>query len=139
MHRRIVEALLLVFLAAIGVNLPEFPYGARLADLIFVPLALTVVARTGLRWTWRRPDLAIALYLLAALPAIAVSADRSHSAMELVREIYLAAIYVIVAIVAREGFARTVGTGLALGGAVLSIAGLIFVALQMSGGAPPAP
>lgn len=137
MHRRIVEALLLVFLAAIGVNWPEFPYGARLADLIFLPLALTVLALTGFRWTWGRPDLAIALYLVAALPAIAVSADRSHSAMELVREIYLAAIYVIVAIVAREGFARTVGKGLALGGAVLSIAGLIFIALQVSGGAPP--
>ena len=136
MHRRIVELLLLLFLAAIGVNWPELPYNARLSDLIFLPLAALVVALPQRRWTWRWPDLAVAIYLLGAVPAIAVSADRTQSATEFAREIYLAVVYVIVAMAARHGMSRTIGKGLALGGAILSVAGLAFVILQLIGAAP---
>jgi hypothetical protein len=136
MHRRIVDVLLLLFLAAIGVNWPELPYNARLADLIFIPLALFVVALPDARWTWRWPDLAVVIYLLGAVPAIAASADRTHSAMEFGREIYLAIVYVIVAMAARHGMARTIGKGLALGGAILSVAGLVFVIRQTIGSSP---
>lgn len=138
MPRPIVIVLLILFLAAIGVDWPPLLYHARLADLIFVPLAISMLMLSGLRWTWRRPDLAIAIYLLGALPAIAVSADQRQSATELIRELYLVAIYVVVAIGAREGFARTTAKGMALGGGILSITGLIFVVLQSSGGGPAA-
>jgi len=139
MHRRLVEFLLLLFLAFIGVNRPVLPFNASAADLIFIPLAVSIVALAGFRWTWRRSDSAVAIYLLAALPAIAVSADQRASAIELIREVYLAAIYIVIAIAAREGFARTIGKGLALGGAMLSIIGLIFVVGQLSGQVWPAP
>jgi len=136
MHRRIVDVLLLLFLAAIGVNWPELSYNARLADLIFIPLAALVVTLPQRRWTWRWPDLAVAIYLLGAVPAIAVSADRAQSAMEFTREIYLAIVYLIVAMATRHGMARTIGSGLALGGAILSGAGLVFVIRQTIGASP---
>ena len=136
MHRRIVELLLLLFLAFIGVNWPDLSYNARLADLIFVPLAAFVVALPQARWTWRTPDFAVVIYLLGAVPAIVASADRTQSAMEFGREIYLAIVYVIVAMAARHGMARTIGKGLALGGAILSLAGLVFVIRQTIGASP---
>lgn len=136
MPQRIVDVLLLLFLAAIGVNWPDLPYNARLSDLIFLPLAAFVFALRERRWEWRWPDLAVAIYLLGALPAIAVSADRTQSAIEFAREIYLAVVYAIVAMAARHGMARTIGKGLALGGAILSVAGLAFVIRQLSGAAP---
>ena len=130
--------LLYAFLALIGVNWPELPLNARLADLIFVPLLLAVLSRRPSRLSWHRSDTAVALYLIAALPAIAVSADRRESAIELVREIYLVAIYVVCAMVARRGWPALIGKGLALGALALSALGLIFVALQFAG-APPWP
>src|SRR5436190_23948621 len=108
MLRRLVEVLLLLFLAVIGANWPELPFGARLADLVFIPLAISVIAFAGLSWRWRWPDIAIVIYLLGALPAIAVSSDQRQSAMELAREIYVAIIYVIIALAVRQGLARTV-------------------------------
>lgn len=138
MYRRLVEFLLLLFLAAISVNWPELPYNARLADLIFIPLAISVLTMPGTRWSWHWSDVAVAAYLLGALPSIANVEDPTPGALELAREAYLVAIYVVLAVAVRAGFARTTGKGLALGGAVLSIAGLIFVVLQWSGGVPPA-
>jgi hypothetical protein len=137
MARSIVQVLLLFFLAVIGVNWPELPFNARLPDLIFVPLAIAVLALGAPRMIWRRSDLAVAIYLLGALPAIAVSADPRHSSMEFAREVYLAAVYVIVAIAARQGFARVTGLGLALAGAIPAVAGLLyFVVLLLTGASP---
>ena len=129
------NSLLLVFLAVIGVNWPELPYNARLADLIFLLLAVAVLTLPAARWTWRFADVAVAVYLLGALPSIAVSADARRSAIEFGREIYLAAIYVVFAIAARNGYARLLGKGLALGAAMLSIAGLAVLGIQMITGA----
>ena len=139
MHRRIVELLLLLFLATIGVQWPVLPFNASSADLVFIPLAIAVLTLPGTRWTWRRLDFAVVIYLLGSLPAIAASADQRASAMELVREVYLAVIYLVIAIASRQGFARTIGKGLALGAAILSITGLIFVAAQWTGAVPHAP
>jgi hypothetical protein len=136
MLRQIVVSLLLVFLAVIGVNWPELPFNARLADAVFVPLAIAVMIFGGARWTWRLPDTAVALYLLGAIPAIIVSTDHRHSLVEFGREVYLAAIYFVVAIAARSGLAKTIGTGMAAGAALLAIAGLAFVALQVFGARP---
>jgi O-Antigen ligase len=136
MHRRLIGFLLLAFLAVIGVNWPELPFNARLADLIFVPLAIAVIAMGAPRMTWRRSDLAVAIYLLGALPAIAASSDPRQSSMEFVREVYLAAIYIVFAIAVTRGFAKVIGMALAIGGALLSFAGLAFVVLQVIGAAP---
>jgi hypothetical protein len=136
-----VRYLLLLFLITIGVNWPELPYNARLADVLFVALALAVclsalrTPHTALKWRWS--DLAIAGYLLGAVPAILISDDRRASAIELVRELYLVAIYVVFAIAARRGLANTIAKGLALGGAILAAAGLVVVALHVIGVAPP--
>ena len=127
--------LLFIFLAVIGVNWPELPYNARLADLIFIPLAVVVLTLPAAKWTWRPADWAVAGYLLAAVISLALSADRQQGAGELGREIYLVAIYAIFAIVARHGFARLIGTGLALGAATLSIVGLAVLGIQMIFGA----
>ena len=128
--------LLLCFLAIVGVNWPVLPFNANVADLIFVPVAISVLAVAGFRWTWRRADLAVAVYLLGSLTALALSDEPRAGVMELIRQVYLAAIYVIIAIAAREGVARTIGAGLAIGGGLLSLIGLLFVTLQLSGAAP---
>lgn len=142
-----VKYLLLLFLITIGINWPELPYQARLADVIFIPLAAALFffplptphspllrPHSSLKWRWS--DLAIAAYLVGSLPAIAVSPDQRHSAMEMVRQLYLVAIYAVFAIAATRGFATTVGMGLAGGGGLLSLIGLLFVALQLIGAAP---
>jgi hypothetical protein len=131
-----VIVLLYAFLALIGVNWPELPFNARLADLIFVPLLLAILVQRPSKLSWHRSDTAVALYLIAALPAIAVSGDRRESAIELVREIYLVAIYVVCAIAARRGWSALIGQGLTLGALALSTLGLIFIVLQFAGAAP---
>jgi hypothetical protein len=45
--------------------------------------------------------------------------------------LYVAVIYVVIAIAASRGFPRTIATGLALSGVILSAAGLVFVAAHM--------
>jgi hypothetical protein len=136
MLHRIVAVLLLSFLVTIGVNWPSLPFNASIADLIFVPLAVCVLA-LPLPWlSWQRADLAVVLYLLGALPAIAVSTDTQASLVELVRELYLVAIYTVIAILAKRKSDGIIGIGLAIGGMFLSITGLFFVARQMIGSAP---
>jgi len=136
-----VRYLLLLFLVTIGVNWPELPYNARLADVIFIPLAAAVLFSPAPTphspFNWRWSDLAVAGYLLGAVPAILISDDRRASAIELVRQLYLVAIYVVFAIAARHRLANTVGKGLALGGAILASAGLVVIALHLIGVAPP--
>jgi hypothetical protein len=136
MLHRIVAVLLLLFLATIGVNWPALPFNASVADLIFIPLAACVLALPLPRLSWQRADLAVVLYLLGAVPAIAVSTDTRASVVELVRELYLVAIYIVMAILAKRGSDSIIGIGLAIGGIVLSIAGLFFVARQLIGSAP---
>ena len=53
MHRRLVEILLLLFLVLIGLNWPALPFNSSLADLIFIPLAISVVTLARTRWSWR--------------------------------------------------------------------------------------
>jgi hypothetical protein len=145
-----VIVLLSAFLAVIGVNWPELPFGARLADLIFIPLSMItlvrclvpdttrrtmVVFRTLPHITWRRSETAIAVYLLASLPALVVSADPRHGAIELVREIYGAAIYVVMLLATCQGFAPLIAVALPAGVAALSTAGLAIVAWHSITGA----
>jgi hypothetical protein len=135
MLQRLIAILLFLFLASNAVSWPVLPYTAHLADLIFVPLAIAVLLLPGTWLSWQWADLAVGAYLLGAVPAILVSPDQRHSAIELLRELYLAIIYVVFALAARRGFARTIGDSLAIGGTLLSIAGLVFIAAQRFGSA----
>jgi hypothetical protein len=134
MLRQIATALLLIFLAVIGVNWPELPAGSRLADLIFIPVALVVLALPGAHWTWRKADLAVGLYLFGSVASLVFSPDPGAGRNELVRQLYLAAIYAVSATAVRQGFATTLGRGLAIGGALLSVIGIVFVVTQAIGG-----
>ena len=129
------KLLLLFFLAVIAVNWPELPYNARLADLIFLPLAVVVLTLPTAKWRWRAVDWAVAGYLLGVVPSIVFSAGWQHSAGELGRELYLVAMYAIFAIAARHGLARVIGEGLAMGAAALSIVGLAVLGIQRLSGA----
>ena len=75
------KLLLLFFLAVIAVNWPELPYNARLADLIFIPLAVAVLMQPTAKWRWRAVDWAVAGYLVGVVPPIAFSAGWQHSAV----------------------------------------------------------
>jgi hypothetical protein len=134
MLQRLAAFLLFFFLAANAVTWPVLPYHAHLADLVFLAFAVTILALPGRGISWRAPDFAVAAYLLGAVPAILISRDQHQSLMELARESYVAAIYVVFAIAVRRGFARAIGDGLALGGALLSIVGLAFIAAHRIGG-----
>jgi O-antigen ligase len=136
MRHRILPALLLIFLATIGINWPALPLNASLADAVFLALAAALLSMPVPRLSWHRADLAVVIYLLASLPAIAVSTDQRRSMIELVRELYLVAIYIVIAVATQHGFARTIGRGLAIGGTLLSLAGLLFVVVQLLGGPP---
>ena len=136
MLHRIIAVLLLLFLATVGVNWPSLPFNASVADLIFVPLAVSVLI-LPLPWlSWQRADLVVVLYLLGAVPVIVVSTDTHASVVELVRELYLVAIYFVMAILAKRKSDAIIGIGLAIGGMFLSITGLFFVARQLIGSAP---
>lgn len=135
MLQRLAALLIFLFLAANAVTWPALPYHAHLADVIFLGLAAVMVAMPG-RWlSWQRADLAVIAYLAGSVPAVLISPDRQHSAIELSREMYVALIYVVFAIAARRGLARAIGDGLAIGGTLLSIAGLVFIAAQRFNGA----
>jgi O-antigen ligase len=134
MLQRIAAVLLVAYLVVIGVNWPALPFNAAIADVIFIPMAIAILMTGVPRLSWQRADTAIVIYLLGSLPAIAISADRMQSAIELIRELYVAAIYVIIAIAARHGRAQTIATGLAAGGALLSIFGVIFIVVEFARG-----
>jgi hypothetical protein len=130
---RLAALLLFLFLALNAVAWPVLPYHAHLADLLFPLLAAAIVMLPGAGLSWQRADLAVAAYLIGALPALMISPDRRQSAIELLRECYVAIIYVVFALAARRGLARRIGGGLAIGGGLLSIAGLLVIAAERIG------
>ena len=132
MPRRLVEFLLLFFLAAIGVNWPELPFNARLADVAFLALAVAIAFGGGLRWPrLHRLDASVAGYLLGSVVATLTSPEPRGSAVELIRHAYLVSIYVVIAAATRTGYAKTVGLGLALSGAGIAIVGLALTVITI--------
>lgn len=131
---RALDIALLLFVATLGLNWPALPANARLPELMFVPLfALTVfaVARGG-AWrtlSWSRLDAWVVAYLLGALPSLLATDDLRSSLLELVRHVYLIAIYVIAATAVVLGHAPSIGSGFR-GSAVLH-AGLGLAAAGM--------
>jgi O-antigen ligase len=62
------------------------------------------------------------------------SPDPGAGTIELVRQLYLVAIYAIIALAVRQALATTVATGLALSGAVLAAVGVIALLVQVVAG-----
>jgi hypothetical protein len=133
--------LLLAFLVTIGVDWPHLPFNARLTDLLFVLAALAVVAnhlapgsterrgREGGRPAITPLDLAVVGYIAGSVPAVIFSPDQRASAIELVRQLYLVAVYAVIAMAVRQGLVRAIAAGLALSGAALVALGLAALAI----------
>jgi hypothetical protein len=122
--------LLLLFLITMGVDWPQLPFNARLTDVAFAAAAVAVVLGHS---RWARPaftalDLAIIGYIAGSVPAVILSPDQRASGIALVRQLYLVAVYLVIAMAVRQGLARTVATGLGLSGTVLAATGLVAVA-----------
>jgi len=118
--------LLLLFLATMAVDWPRLPFNARLTDFVFVAAALAIVLSHK---HWSRPrftalDFAILGYVAGSVPAVIFSPDPRVSGIELVRQLYLVAIYVVIAVAVRQGLAATVASGIALSGAMLAALGV---------------
>ncbi len=123
--------LLLLFLATIAIDWPPLPFNARATDAVFVVAAIAILAKAK----WSRPrftalDLAIAGYLAGSVIAVMFSPDPRAGTIELVRQSYLVAIYVVIVLAVRQGLATTVATGLASSGAVLAVVGVIALVIQ---------
>jgi hypothetical protein len=127
------KACLLLFLALIAVDWPQWPLGLRAADLAFAAAAIAILAASP--WPARPRlhvlDIAIGVYLAGSAMSVMFSPDGRAGAIELIRQIYLVAIYSVMAVAAGAGLARTIATGLAIGGGVLAGAGLIAAAVKM--------
>ena len=118
--------LLLLFLTTMAVDWPRLPFNARLTDVVFVAAALAIAVGQK---AWARPrctilDFAILGYLSGSVPAVIFSPEPRVSGLELVRQVYVAVIYVVIAVAVRQGLATTVATGIALSGAVLAALGV---------------
>jgi O-antigen ligase len=127
--------LLLLFLATIAIDWPQLPFNARATDAIFVVAAIAILAKA--KWSWPRftpLDLAVAGYLAGSIVSLAFSPDPRAGAIELVRHLYLVAIYVVMVFAVRQELAATVATGLAASGAVLAVVGVIALVIQAAFG-----
>ena len=124
--------LLLVFLTTIAIDWPRLPFNMRATDAAFVAAAVAVLA--GAR-SWTAPrlrflDIAIVIYLAGSVLAVVFSPEPSAGAIELGRHVYVATIYVVIAIAVARGLTHTIGTGLAMSGGVLAGVALIAALIQ---------
>lgn len=128
--------LLLIFLTTIAIDWPRLPYNIRPTDLALIAAALAILA--GVR-SWARPrllflDAAILVYLGGSAVALMFSPSPQAGVIEMVRHLYVAGIYVVIAIAVRQGFSTTIATGLALSGLVLAAMGLAAGVVRMTTG-----
>ena len=123
--------LLLLFLATIAIDWPQLPFNARATDAVFVVAAVAILAKA--KWSWPQftaLDLAVAGYIAGSVISVLLSPDPRSGAIELVRQSYLVAIYIVIVLAVRQGLATTVATGLASSGAVLAAVGVIALIIQ---------
>lgn len=131
----LIRWLLLAFLVTIAIDWPQLPFGARATDLAFGAAALAILARVrSFRPSFIALDFAVALYVAGSVIAVLASPEPRAGAIDLVRQLYVVAIYVVIAIAVRQGLATTIATGLAASGAVLAALGLVAVALYYLAG-----
>jgi hypothetical protein len=121
---RIVSACIAAFLASLALNWPAFPFNARLPDVLFLVAAAALIATrpSPLRFHWL--DVLIILYIAGALPSLLATDDLTISGIELARQVYLVAVYLVVAVAVANGYQRLVIVALAAGGVVLAAIGL---------------
>jgi hypothetical protein len=120
------SALLLLFLASLGLDWPPLPGNARLAEVLFIPAAVAVAMAPG-RWLrFHALDAAVVAYVAASAIGLIGSSDRGASAVELARHAYLAGVYALIALAIVRGLRRTVLAGFVSMGATLAAVGLGF-------------
>ena len=127
--------LLLLFLATIAIDWPPLPFNARATDAVFLAAAVAVLTKAK----WSRPsftalDLAVGAYILGSAISVMFSPDPRAGTSELVRQLYLVAVYGVIVLAVRQGLATTVATGLALSGAALAVVGAIALVIQAAFG-----
>ena len=123
--------LLLLFLATIAIDWPQLPFNARATDALFIVAAVAIL--THARWSrlsFTALDLAVAGYIAGSVVSMLLSPDPRAGVIELVRQSYLVAIYIVIVLAVHQGLAPTVATGLASSGAVLAVFGVIALAVQ---------
>ena len=129
--------LLLLYLAALAVNWPDLPYNARLADVIFVPMAIALLAQSsGRRPRFAFLDAMALAYLASSVPAVVVSPDLHSSGIELIRHVYGVAIYATIAFAVAQGLSRIIAIGLALTGVVPAAIGALYLVAHALAGVP---
>ena len=128
------RVLLLVFLSALAIDWPDLAFNARLADAVFIALAVAIAVSPVPRLRLHRLDLLVGCYLLGSLVTTLTSDDPRASAIELIRHAYLVSIYVVIAAAVRLGHAATIGLGLALSGALLAVSGVILTIITIATG-----
>jgi O-antigen ligase len=114
-----VRALALAYLAAMPIAWSPLPWNIKWADVLFVPLAASVLAAGDLRPIRLRPlDWLVILSLLAPIPSLLAAPDVGLSAIEYAKGIYLAAVYAVFAVVVRREGERVLAQGVAAVGAI---------------------
>jgi O-antigen ligase len=125
--------LLLLFLATMAINWPPLPFNMRATDVVFVAAATAIIAAAR-PWTLPRLsllDYTIAAYIGGSMLSTVFSPEVGVSSIELVRHLYLASIYSVIAVAVRHAMADTVATGLALSGGILAALGVAAAALLL--------
>ena len=122
---------ILAFLATLGLSWPDLPLNIRLPDLLFLPLLILLLSDGRARPAFVPLDVLVAAYLAGSVPSLLVTADLRSSLIELVRHVYVVAIYGTVALAVLRGHLRTVMTGIAVSGVSLAIVGVVFAASYM--------
>ena len=125
--------LLLIFLTTIAIDWPRLPFNMRATDVAFVAAAIAILAAVR---GWTRPrlqflDVAVLVYLAGSALAVVFSPEPRAGVVELIRHVYVASIYVVIALAVAQRLSGTVGTGLALSGGVLAVIALIAAAIQI--------
>lgn len=93
------------YIVLIPLARPYLPANLHIADLLFPLLAIATLRRHRGPWQLRPLDYAVIAYLLALLPSFLVTDDVRASGFELVKRLYLAAVYAVFAIYFRsEGY-----------------------------------
>ena len=112
------------YIALIPLARPHLPANLHIADLLFPLLAIATLYRHRGPWQLRPLDYAVIAYLIALLPSFLVTDDVRASGFELVKRLYLAAVYAVFAIYFRSEGYRVAFKAIVYGAISLCVVGL---------------